>query len=163
MATATNDLFLSSSGLATFGPEVVRIIELLEGCFLWWAEEFKADAMIFPPLIRVEDLNRLDYFRNFPHLGVFASRIQEGLLRNKYVEGGMWRLFLMSILRIVSMLCLRQVVTPFISICRILFWMLSDVSQRWGSVFGMRSIIGGWRGCCVLVCERLFFWVRMRR
>ena len=88
MAKATNDLFLSSSGLATFGSEVVRIIELLEGCFLSWAEEFKADAMIFPPLIRVEDLNRLDYFRNFPHLGVFASRIQEGLLRNKYVEGG---------------------------------------------------------------------------
>jgi len=88
MAKATNDLFLSSSGLATFGPEVVRIIELLEGCFLSWAEEFKADVMIFPPLVRVEDLNRLDYFRNFPHLGVFASRIQEGLIGDKYIEGG---------------------------------------------------------------------------
>jgi seryl-tRNA synthetase len=87
MAKATNDLFLSSSGLATFGSDGVKIIEWLEGHFLSWAEEFGAEKMMFPPLMRVEDLNRIDYFRNFPHLGVLTSGIQENWLKN-YIKGG---------------------------------------------------------------------------
>jgi len=86
MTKATNDLFLSSSGLATFGPDGVKIIEWLEGHFVSWAEEFGAEKMMFPLLMRVEDLNRIDYFRNFPHLGVLTSGIQDGLLK-EYLEG----------------------------------------------------------------------------
>lgn len=87
MGDSAKNLFPSDSGLATFGAEEVKVIEWLESNFLAWAEEFGAEKMMFPPLMRVEDLNRIDYFRNFPHLGIFTSSIQENWLED-YIKGG---------------------------------------------------------------------------
>src|SRR5690242_19866635 len=80
-------LFSTSNGLATIGPETLRIRDLVEKRFLAWASEYKADAMLFPPLMRVEDLDALDYFRNFPHLALVASKIQPELLLDHYSAG----------------------------------------------------------------------------
>lgn len=85
MVDSTQGLFNSDSGLATFSPDGVKMIEWLEGHFLNWAEEFGAQKMMFPPLMRIEDLNRIEYFRNFPHLGWFTSGIQDGFLQ-EYLE-----------------------------------------------------------------------------
>jgi len=84
-----NDPFLFDvrNGLATLGPSLVRIRDLLEARFLAWADESGADRMIFAPLMRVEDLDSLDYFRNFPHLALIVSPIRSDCLTGEYAKG----------------------------------------------------------------------------
>jgi seryl-tRNA synthetase len=79
-------LFNVTNGLATLGPAAVRIRELLEARFLAWAGECGAEPMLFPPLMKVEDLDGLDYFRNFPHLALIASRIRPDYLTDEYTK-----------------------------------------------------------------------------
>jgi seryl-tRNA synthetase len=74
-------------GLATLGPEVLRLKEALERRFLSWAAECGAAPMLFPPLMRVRDLDGLDYFRNFPHLPLVVSRIAPEHLQEGYAKG----------------------------------------------------------------------------
>src|SRR5689334_15543091 len=76
-----------TDGLATLGPDAVEIRQLLERLFLSWAAECKAETMLYPPLLRIKDLDGLDYFRNFPHLALMASGIRPELLEEKYVKG----------------------------------------------------------------------------
>ncbi|MFP5261325.1 MAG: aminoacyl--tRNA ligase-related protein [Blastocatellia bacterium] len=75
-------------GLATLGPGAIRIRELLEARFLGWAADCNATKMLFPPLMSVEDLSKLDYFRNFPHLALVVSRIREENLQDDYSAAG---------------------------------------------------------------------------
>jgi seryl-tRNA synthetase len=63
-------------GFATLGPGMVRLRDLLEARFLAWAAEHGAGPMLFPPLMKVEDLERFDYFRNFPHLPLLVSPLR---------------------------------------------------------------------------------------
>jgi seryl-tRNA synthetase len=77
---------VTSSGLATLGPELVGLRAALEGRFLAWAAEIGASPMLFPALIRADRLDKLDYFRNFPHLAVVASRLRPDRLE-AYAEG----------------------------------------------------------------------------
>lgn len=67
-------------GLATLGPELVRLRQTLDAKFLAWAAECGADAMLFPPLMRVADLARFDYFHNFPQLPLLVTRLREECL-----------------------------------------------------------------------------------
>src|SRR5437868_1008187 len=87
--TVMNDPFLFDvrNGLATLGPSLVRIRDLLEARFLAWADESGADRMIFAPLMRIEDLDSLDYFRNFPHLALIVSPIRSDCLTGEYAKG----------------------------------------------------------------------------
>lgn len=62
-------------GLATLGPEALGVRALLEARILTWAAEVGAAEMAYPPLMRVADLARLDYFQNFPHLALMAAPI----------------------------------------------------------------------------------------
>ncbi|GKS11049.1 amino acid--[acyl-carrier-protein] ligase 1 [Paenibacillus chitinolyticus] len=62
-------------GLLTLGPEAVKIQSMLEKVFMNWALECGSSPMLFPSLMKVEDLVKFDYFKNFPHLGVVASKI----------------------------------------------------------------------------------------
>ncbi len=80
-------LYRVRGGLAAFGPELVRVRELLERQFLTWAAQSGAEVRLYPPLLRVEDLDRLDYFRNFPHLAVVASRLAPEHLAPVYAAG----------------------------------------------------------------------------
>ena len=64
-------------GLSTLGPEALEILDLLDRRFLDWADERGAERMRFPPLLPVEDLEQLDFFRNFPHLAAPVSRLRE--------------------------------------------------------------------------------------
>lgn len=81
-------LFRVDSGLATLGPQLVGLRTALERRFLGWAEEIGAPAMLFPALIRAGALEKLDYFKNFPHLAVVASCIQPERLDAHYACGG---------------------------------------------------------------------------
>lgn len=71
-------------GLATFGPDMVRIRALLDARFLEWARSCQADPMLFPPLMRVKDLSRFDYFKNFPHLAASVTKIAPANLEAEY-------------------------------------------------------------------------------
>lgn len=74
-------------GLATLGPEMIAVKEALERRFLAWADEVGARSMLFPPLLAAADLHRFDYFRNFPHLAVVASRLEAGAIDGHYTQG----------------------------------------------------------------------------
>jgi seryl-tRNA synthetase len=76
--------FTTANGLATLGAKLIRLRNQLESRFLQWADEWNAEAMLFPPLMRVADLDKLDYFRNFPHLVTIASRIRPECLTADY-------------------------------------------------------------------------------
>ena len=75
-------------GLATLGPDLVRLRQALEAKFLGWAAECGADPMLFPPLMRVADLARFDYFLNFPQLPLLVTRVREEDLRDIAHGGG---------------------------------------------------------------------------
>lgn len=81
-------LFHVNAGLATLGPEVVALRTALEDRFLGWAAEVNAPRMLFPALIRAAELEKLDYFKNFPHLAVVASHIIPERLEAHYAKGG---------------------------------------------------------------------------
>lgn len=85
--SATDFLFSVHNGLTTFGPEVIHIIELLESRFLSWARTLDSTAMLFPPLMEVKDLEKFDYFINFPHLALLTSRIHSQRLESYAQEG----------------------------------------------------------------------------
>lgn len=62
-------------GLVTLGPGALRLRAALEGLFTRWAAEVEAEQVAYPPLIRVADLHRFDYFQNFPHLAVLGTSL----------------------------------------------------------------------------------------
>jgi seryl-tRNA synthetase len=74
-------------GLATLGPGMVRLRDRLETRWLAWAADCGAAPMLFPPLMRVEDLERFDYFRNFPHLPLLVSHLRPERLSEVSITG----------------------------------------------------------------------------
>lgn len=74
-------------GLATLGPELVHLRTVLEEKFLAWAAGRGAEPMLFPPLMRVADLERFDYFRNFPHLPLLVAGLRPECLHDTAEHG----------------------------------------------------------------------------
>ncbi len=68
--------WFARDGLATLGPDAVALLRTLDDVFTGWALAAGAAEMMFPPLLRAQDLHMLDYFRNFPHLGSTVSRLR---------------------------------------------------------------------------------------
>lgn len=84
MATTktTEPTFSTQTGLATLGPELVALRAALDAMFLGWAAECGARPMLFPPLMRIEDLDRFDYFRNFPQLPLMVAGLRAECLHD---------------------------------------------------------------------------------
>lgn len=74
-------------GLATLGPGALRLRAALDGVFTQWGVEAGADPVQYPPLMRVEDLHRLDYFQNFPQLAILGAALTEEAAP-EYATGG---------------------------------------------------------------------------
>ncbi len=81
------ELLHVDGGLATLGAELVEVRTLLEERFLRWASEIGAAHMLFPPLLRISDLGRFDYFQNFPHLATVTSQINPNHLSEYQAPG----------------------------------------------------------------------------
>jgi seryl-tRNA synthetase len=62
-------------GFVTLGTDAIEIMAKIESIVIGWSKAFSARQCLYPPLQRVEDLSKIDYFRNFPHLGSFVSTI----------------------------------------------------------------------------------------
>ncbi|MCX5394721.1 hypothetical protein [Streptomyces sp. NBC_00094] len=61
-------------GLLTLDPVHTALLHGLDDLLTGLAARLSAPEVVGPPLLAVEGLERLDYFRNFPHLGVSAGR-----------------------------------------------------------------------------------------
>lgn len=76
ITTALPDGGLKSpgAGLIALDPVHTALLHGLDGLLTGLAARLSAPEVVGPPLLPAEGLARLDYFRNFPHLGVSAGR-----------------------------------------------------------------------------------------
>jgi seryl-tRNA synthetase len=63
----------SEEGLVTLGTEAFRLQTLMDAGFARIALGLGARSMRFPPLLKVADVDSLDYFKNFPQLPLAVS------------------------------------------------------------------------------------------
>ncbi|MBI3160598.1 MAG: hypothetical protein HYZ26_13450 [Chloroflexi bacterium] len=84
---ARREVYEESTGIFTFGPLMSRLIEYFESRFLELAAHFDAQPYRFPTLMSAEFLDRVDYFRAFPHSLTFATHLREDLdIINQFAE-----------------------------------------------------------------------------
>jgi seryl-tRNA synthetase len=67
------------SGVYTLGPLLTRLIAYFEKQFVELANSFEAQPYRFPTLIPASYLERVNYFRAFPHSLSFATHLREDL------------------------------------------------------------------------------------
>jgi acyl carrier protein len=66
-------------GIYSLGPLVTRLISFFEQQFLDLAKNFEAVPYRFPTLIPARYMERVNYFRAFPHSLTFATHLREDL------------------------------------------------------------------------------------
>ncbi|MGW3341109.1 hypothetical protein ACWDCL_26935 [Streptomyces sp. NPDC001009] len=69
MGTATGT---TDNGLGVLGPEELRLLRAFDSLVLSWAHQWEAEERRYPFLLRPADLESIDYYENFPHLGLAA-------------------------------------------------------------------------------------------
>lgn len=68
-----------AQGIFALGPLVTAVIEYFEGQFIALADSFGAAPYRFPTLIPARYLERVNYFRAFPHSLTFATHLRGDL------------------------------------------------------------------------------------
>jgi len=76
---ARGEMFQEASGIYTLGPLVTRLIAFFEEQFIKLADSFGAAPYRFPTLIPARYLERVNYFRAFPHSLTFVTHLREDL------------------------------------------------------------------------------------
>jgi seryl-tRNA synthetase len=69
MTTATDN------GLGVLNGSQLRLMRAFDALVLRYAESWDAPEFRFPFLMRCKDLDTFDYYDNFPHLGLAATRL----------------------------------------------------------------------------------------
>ncbi|MFF8267169.1 hypothetical protein ACF059_07215 [Streptomyces sp. NPDC016562] len=69
MTTATDN------GLGVLNGSQLRLLRAFDALVLRFAESWAAPEFRFPFLMRCKDLDTFDYYDNFPHLGLAATRL----------------------------------------------------------------------------------------
>ncbi|MEV7339966.1 hypothetical protein [Streptomyces sp. NPDC093544] len=64
-------------GLVVLDPARARLFLELDALFTGIADQLSGLPVVGPPLLPAKALARLDYFRNFPHLGIPTARFDE--------------------------------------------------------------------------------------
>lgn len=80
MTTATDN------GLGVLDGSQLRLLRAIDGVFLRLAEGWDAPEFRFPFLMRCKDLDTFDYYDNFPHLGLAATRLDPARLGTLLTE-----------------------------------------------------------------------------
>lgn len=73
------ELHGETAGVFTLGPMITRLVEFFEENFITLAASFEAQPYRFPTLIPARYLERVNYFRAFPHSLTFATHLREDL------------------------------------------------------------------------------------
>ena len=73
------EMFQETAGIFTLGPLVTRLISFFEHEFIALADSFGAAPYRFPTLIPAKSLERVGYFRAFPHSLSFVTHLREDL------------------------------------------------------------------------------------
>jgi seryl-tRNA synthetase len=73
------ELCQESAGIFALGPLLTRLIAYFEAQFIALADSFNAVPHRFPTLIPAVYLERVNYFRAFPHSLTFATHLREDL------------------------------------------------------------------------------------
>ncbi|MGB9674368.1 MAG: hypothetical protein ACPL3P_09540 [Anaerolineales bacterium] len=68
-----------ANGVYAFGPLLTRLMDWFEGRFLDLADSFSAQPYRFPTLIPARYMERVGYFRAFPHSLSFATHLHSEL------------------------------------------------------------------------------------
>ncbi len=76
--TGVPGLAWSDDGQATLGGPLLELAERLDRRFVALARGWEAAEVRFPPCIAAADLERIDYFRSFPHLATFPVCLDAG-------------------------------------------------------------------------------------
>jgi seryl-tRNA synthetase len=76
---ARGEMFQEASGIYTLGPLMTRLIAFFDGQFTELANSFGATSYRFPTLIPARYLERVNYFRAFPHSLTFVTHLREDL------------------------------------------------------------------------------------
>lgn len=68
-----DDHWSAEGGLVTLGADAIHLRDLLDAAFIGIAKSLGAEEMRFPSMLKVRDVDSLDYFRNFPQLPLTVS------------------------------------------------------------------------------------------
>jgi len=74
-----NEINQEANGIYSLGPLVTELVDYFETRFLELAQSFDAKPYRFPTLIPAKYLERVNYFRAFPHSLSFATHLREDL------------------------------------------------------------------------------------
>lgn len=78
----------TASGQSSFSGPLLDLYRRLDNHFLAWAAAYRAAEHQFPIFISAAELNKLDYFRNFPHLVTFPVTLDAGEENMSRFTGG---------------------------------------------------------------------------
>ncbi|MEW5870902.1 MAG: hypothetical protein AB1894_16635 [Chloroflexota bacterium] len=76
---ARGEVSQETNGVYTLGPLLSRLVDFFEAQFIGLADSFDATPYRFPTLIPARYLERVNYFRAFPHSLTFATHLREDL------------------------------------------------------------------------------------
>jgi seryl-tRNA synthetase len=78
------------NGQSSFSGDLLALYQALDRMFLSWAAETGAAEHRFPTFIQASELEKLDYFRSFPHLVTFPAALspEEGNLKAFVADHG---------------------------------------------------------------------------
>lgn len=76
------------SGQSSFSGPLLDLFRRLDVHFLRWAADFKAEEHQFPIFISAAELDKLDYFRNFPHIVTFPAVLDDAEENMSRFTGG---------------------------------------------------------------------------
>jgi hypothetical protein len=76
---ARGEINQEDTGIFTLGPLLTRLIDFFEAQFIELGEAFEAIPYRFPTLIPARYLERVNYFRAFPHSLSFVTHLREDL------------------------------------------------------------------------------------
>jgi seryl-tRNA synthetase len=62
---------VTSDKQTVLGGAVLELAQRIDGLFAHWARQFGAQEQQYSPLVPVDDLHKLEYFKSFPHQAIF--------------------------------------------------------------------------------------------
>ncbi|RKT88952.1 tRNA synthetase class II core domain (G, H, P, S and T) [Saccharopolyspora antimicrobica] len=70
----------TDNGLSVLDGGQLRLLRAIDAVFLSFADRWDVPEFRYPHLVRSQDLDKFDYYDNFPHLGLAAARLDPARL-----------------------------------------------------------------------------------